>query len=316
MDENLNLLCTRTGFNFALNHFKLVTKLITDFQDKSNLADLLNGCLIRQTVKQNQLIPILNIILIDKFKYYFRSKNLRNIKIENLSSISDKIKDWSLLDFVLVYHHPQLGVILVNPRNKKSWEAIVGGMKENELLVIYVGDFNNELDSDLAEKGINSLLKLFYGLKVSDESIFNRLTSKYTKKIPKKSTESTGIKVSYDDEQKIVETTKKLSPEYGITVTNELFHNGNVEAWKKIIESFEVKYPNQKVLIFYEKEQINDINTLFKWGKVKHGTMIIMRIMADDFKDISKLRRYLFQGASPKFEAFLKGAPGQILSLF
>lgn len=316
MDENLNLLCTRAGFNLALNHFKLVTKLISDFQERSNLADLLNGCITRQTVKQNQLIPILNIILIDKFKYHYKSQNLRNIKIEDLSLISDKIKNWSLLDFVLVYHHPQLGQILINPRNKKSWEAIVGGMKENELLVVYVGDFANELDSELAEKAINSFYKLFYGQKISDESIFDRLKSKYATIAVKKTSESISVKGVYDDEQRTGETTKKLSPEYGITVTNELFHNGNVEAWKKIIESFEMKYRNLKVLIFYEKEQINDINTLFKWGKVKHGTMIIMRIMGDEFKDISKLRRYLFQGASPKFEAFLKGAPGQILSLF
>jgi len=32
--------------------------------------------------------------------------------------------------------------------------------------------------------------------------------------------------------------------------------------------------------------------------------------------DISKLRKYLFEGASPRFEAFLHGAPGTILQLF
>ena len=30
---------------------------------------------------------------------------------------------------------------------------------------------------------------------------------------------------------------------YSILVTNELFHNGNVEAWKKIIQSYTTKYP-------------------------------------------------------------------------
>ena len=30
-----------------------------------------------------------------------------------------------------------------------------------------------------------------------------------------------------------------MTPLYGVVVTNELFHNGNVEAWKKIIESYE-----------------------------------------------------------------------------
>ena len=42
----------------------------------------------------------------------------------------------------------------------------------------------------------------------------------------------------------------------------------------------------------------------------------LIDISLAEFKDISKLRRYLTQGASVKFEAFLRGAPGQILSLF
>ena len=33
-------------------------------------------------------------------------------------------------------------------------------------------------------------------------------------------------------------------------------------------------------------------------------------------KDVSKLRRYLFEGASPRFEAFLRGNIDQPLELF
>ncbi len=319
MNENLQLLSTKEGFNLALSHFKAVTKLITDFQSRNNLADLLNSNLNKEIVKQNQLIPILNIVLVDKFKYFFKSVNLKSIKLENLSSVTTKIKDWDLLDFILVYHHPQLGPVLINPRNKDSWEAIVGGMKENELLVVYVGDFNNQIDAELAEKGINSLIKLFYGEKVTNYSDFNRLTSKYAKKsfqMTEAETTKETTKATIEEEQGAGAQKKKLSPAYGINVSNELFHNGNVEAWKKIIESYHTKYPDIKVLIFYDNEQINDINTLFKWGKVKFGTQILIRIMGKEFTDASKLRRYLHQGASPKFEAFLKGAPGQILSLF
>jgi len=49
-----------------------------------------------------------------------------------------------------------------------------------------------------------------------------------------------------------------------VNVTNELFHNGNVEAWKRIIDSYRYKYPALDVLIWYEGERINDINALFK----------------------------------------------------
>ena len=84
MNENLQLLSSREGFNLALSHFKAVTKLITDFQARNNLADLLNSNLNKEIVKQDQLIPILNIVLVDKFKYFFKSVNLKSIQIENL----------------------------------------------------------------------------------------------------------------------------------------------------------------------------------------------------------------------------------------
>jgi hypothetical protein len=109
---------------------------------------------------------------------------------------------------------------------------------------------------------------------------------------------------------------KKMSPQYGVLVSNELFHNGNVEAWKKIIVSYENKYQGTQVLVFYEGEQIHDINTLFKWGKVKHGTNIYFSLLGTEFLDTSKLRRYLAQGASPRFEDFLKGDPTKALLLF
>jgi hypothetical protein len=109
---------------------------------------------------------------------------------------------------------------------------------------------------------------------------------------------------------------RKMTPMYSIPVTNELFHNGNVEAWKKIIQSYTTKYPGLEVYVFYEGERIHDINTLFKWGKVKHGSAIMIAIAGDDIKDVAKLQRYLKQGASHMFEAFLKGQVGAVLNLF
>ena len=109
---------------------------------------------------------------------------------------------------------------------------------------------------------------------------------------------------------------RRMTPMYSIPVTNELFHNGNVEAWKKIIQSYTTKYPGLDVYVFYEGERIHDINTLFKWGKVKHGSAIMIAIAGDDIKDVAKLQRYLKQGASHMFEAFLKGQVGAVLNLF
>ena len=107
-----------------------------------------------------------------------------------------------------------------------------------------------------------------------------------------------------------------MTPRYSVVVTNELFHNGNVEAWKRIIESYKSKHSGLDVLILYENERINAINALFKWGKVKHGVPILVSVVGEDIKDVSKLQRYLYEGASPRFEMFLKGGPDTTLDLF
>ena len=107
-----------------------------------------------------------------------------------------------------------------------------------------------------------------------------------------------------------------MTPMYSVNVTNELFHNGNVEAWKKIIESYTTTNPGLEVYIFYDGERIHDINTLFKWGKVKHGSSILFAVAGENIKDVAKLQRYLRQGASPRFEDFLRFPVNTVLNLF
>ncbi len=109
---------------------------------------------------------------------------------------------------------------------------------------------------------------------------------------------------------------RRMTPMYSVPVTNELFHNGNVEAWKKIIQSYQAKYEGCQVLVFYEGERIHDINTLFKWGKVKHGSTILFAVVGEQIKDVAKLQRYLRQGASSMFEAFLRVPVNTVLNLF
>jgi hypothetical protein len=108
----------------------------------------------------------------------------------------------------------------------------------------------------------------------------------------------------------------RMTPMYSVVVQNELFHNGNVEAWKRIIDSYNTKYPDLRVFIYYDGERILNINTLFKWGKVKHGRSIQFTVAGDEIKDVAKLQRYLVQGASPHFEAFLRGPVSGSLRLF
>jgi len=108
----------------------------------------------------------------------------------------------------------------------------------------------------------------------------------------------------------------RMTPMYAVPVTNELFHNGNVEAWKRIIESYKAKHTDLDVLVYYDGERITNLNALFKWGKVKHGSVIQFAVTGDNICDVAKLQRYLAQGASLMYEAFLRGPVNGVLSLF
>ena len=108
----------------------------------------------------------------------------------------------------------------------------------------------------------------------------------------------------------------KMTPKYSVQVSNELFHNGNVEAWKNIVESYKTKYPGLDVHIFHDGQKVNNINALFKWGKVKHGDVIVFCVSGEEFKGVAKLQRYLYEGASIRFEHYLKKDVNKVLNLF
>lgn len=333
MKNTLDFLSTKAGFNTALGHFKISSNFISRCGQRFNLADLINEALDNGQLSQYQISPLLNALLIDKFKYHVESFNFTK-SVADPSFITSKVKDWNALDFVIAYYHPQLGQIVINPKNKSAGESVSGGFKENELAVLYSGNYGNDFNNDLAMKSSLAIIDLLHGKSVNLGELSRKLRSASTPQsktiekkaepeqpVPKPQTTQQVSSNQQPEPQPAQQSPSgavknKLSPSYGILVSNELFHNGNVEAWKKIIESYHAKYHDMKVFIFYEKEQIHDINTLFKWGKVKHGTMIDFRLLGPEFKDISKLRRYLTQGASIRFEAFLKGAVGQVLPLF
>ena len=107
----------------------------------------------------------------------------------------------------------------------------------------------------------------------------------------------------------------RVSPTYAVQVTNELFHNGNVEAWKNIIAGYYQKHPDCEISIYHKGEEILNLNTLFKWGKVRHGEAIMFRVKGV-FADLAKLKRYLYEGASNRFEKFLQKEVNSTLRIF
>jgi len=350
-------LATRDGFNRSLKHFKFISRVVGDFESKRNIADILSQCLADKSIEPRQILPTLNAILVDKYHYSCRSHNLAE-NFDAFDGLAATVATWKAVDVVVAYFHPELGVVVVNPKNRDHWEG-VRTLKRNELVTVFAGAFAGTNGDKKYETAISLLISLMEGGKGKTPPALAKGTFVFRKPAPvaalapvaaRRGRKAAAPRASKSSLLAAAEASapavsslpayqsaaalafapaaapaaaaapsgasKKMTPMYSIVVSNELFHNGNVEAWKKIIQSYTTKYPGLEVYVFYEGERIHDINTLFKWGKVKHGSAIMIAIAGEDIRDVAKLQRYLKQGASHMYEAFLKAQVGAILNLF
>jgi len=324
-NNQLGVLSRRVGYNLALRHFRTTQEFAAGVAEGYNLADLLNPALADLEIEDFQIRPVLNILLSEKFRYAYTSQNLKR-EVQNVTRLSKIVATWTRIQVVLVYTDTNGGVYPLNPEVPEPWEAALP-LAMDEHITCYAGSLD-DVGSNILDSAVDDVFKLLYGAKIVGKPAYKSATSfkrflenepeapaplqlangpsasqAAAKQVPPPSPPSTG-------------GSKKLTAKIAVNVTNELFHNGNVEAWKRIIESYQFKYPALDVLIWYEGERINDINALFKWGKVKHGVPILFSVAGDKPSEVSKLRKYLFEGASPRFEAFLHGAHGTVLKLF
>ncbi len=339
-------LSNREGFNAAVRHIKGSLAILEAFSAQTNLADLLQEKIEGKEIAQGQILPLVQLVLESKGNYLRKAKNLESAR-QSFEPIIEECKKWNAVDLVLLYFHPDLGVLAVNPKNSQH-AGIIDHLRKYELAVVWAGSFMKPVDQKIAEKAIDALIALLEDKEVKTPK--ELLSGACAYKEPKKADEpkvAKGRKPSASAPKKAGRPAKasakqamapaaqapaaaaqasqaavvrqgpmRMTPQYSVPVTNELFHNGNVEAWKRVIMSYTTKYPNLEVFVYYDGERITNLNSLFKWGKVKHGSCIQFAVAGDDIKDVAKLQRYLRQGASPAFEAFLKGPVTSTLNLF
>ncbi len=321
-DNQLNLLGSRIGYNLALRHFRMTQELAADIEAGYNLADLINSALEDNQIDKAQIRPITNILLVEKYGYAFKSENITS-QVESLANLEEAVKSWSNIQIILVCIDSNDTIHLLNPdRQSETWEDILP-IKKGSYITCYAGCLER-IDKDALQSAAVNVFTLLYKGKVQAKSGYRTTANLKQFRDDTKQEQSSGEEmsktasspISTSNSASAVVNRKTLSRKIGVNVTNELFHNGNVEAWKRIIESYRLKYSSLDVLIWYDGDRINDINALFKWGKVKHGTPILFSVAGDNPMEISKLRKYLYEGASPRFEAFLHGSPGNVLRLF
>jgi len=335
---NLEILSTRAGFNSAVRHIKKTMDIAS--KTNANLGDIIFE-LDDEELTSGKTSLLLRMLLVDKLGYKSASTNLSST-VNDLSVLAKEFGKWNGVDLVAAYFHPEMGLLIANPKVAEELAGF-GQLNKRELLVVYAGLQGKETDEN-CQKAADLALRLFEGSRVTPPPSITRgrFTVKKVSKPKKVSETQTVKKVKAKTASKgkapakraaaaPAPTVKKpativqvkssggparMTPRYAVIVQNELFHNGNVEAWKRIIASYNAKHPSLEVFIYYEKERIHDINSLFKWGKVKHGSAIEFAVAGNDIQDVAKLQRYLAQGASHQFEAFLRGPVNTVLKLF
>mgnify|MGYP001094562426 CR=1 FL=1 len=308
MENAFYMLATRSNFNKALNHFFKVNEIVDELEAKKNLADVINAQLDAKEMMKDQVLPIVGAVIRDKYGYSCDSCNV-HVTITDFSKISGETVKWTAVDILLVYYNPGGEIVLINPKNASSWDR-ARELTKDQLVVIYASHRKAEKNKQIEKEAIKAIEEMLAGKDVFINKDFIDQTVAPKIEAPKPAAPATPAQAAVDAAK------KKMTPKYSVQVSNELFHNGNVEAWKKIVESFKVSFPELDVLIFYENEIINDINTLFKWGKVKHGDPIFFQVAGENIRGVSKLQKYLYEGASPRYEQFLKLDPGKVLNLF
>lgn len=344
-------LAKRDGFNASVRQIKSTLGVVERVGAKENLADLIAELLDNKSISQDSVPPLVSMVLVDKFGYLSISENLPSEG--DIGSVASVVSGWNAVDLVAIYYHPDLGPLTVNPKNPAHL-ARLEHLNKYELLVVYAGTFGRKSDVKLLETAAKTLLDLFAGKSVKAAPALLKGDCAYKAKplgkvkpagkpakVPSKP--AAGKKLLKPSGRKSAQAAPvpppvpkkaatvaeesaaaapslrpgiRMTPMYSVLVTNELFHNGNVEAWKRIIESYRTKHQDLDVIVYYDRERITNLNALFKWGKVKRGTTIQFAVVGEQIGDVAKLLRYLQQGASHMFEAFLKGPVNSVMPLF
>lgn len=316
----------RQDYNTAIDHFTAVKEVVAR-QKGEQIADVVNELLRDGVLIPSQVPPILHAVLVDKLEYAVKSFNFKSSAVFNPSWVK-LFQGWVEADLLCVTHDLAGNTVVLSPKRE-----LHGPMEfePHALMVVYANCSDKSKKAAIA----NETAEIFQGKRRETYTADSLQRSRAQKEDPfepaprpaaasRKSYEQSAPepkRKSYEPEpppaQRVGPTGKvQKSPLVSVMVTNELFHNGNVEAWKRIIASYEEKHPGARVNVYYNQEKIDNLNALFEWGKVKSGTPIMFSVHAPEIQNLAKLRKILSEGASNRFEVFLKGAPHQTLRLF
>jgi hypothetical protein len=306
------VLSARPAFNATVRHIKQAIGILEALEGGENFADALRRRR-NEALSDTDSLSLLSLLLLDKLGYTALSANPAACA-GDLPALAAEFARWEAVDLVAVFHAPHcLGI--VNPKNAAQLAAL-GKPFPRELLVIYAGRADGAIPGELGALAARTAMALLSGERPEIPADLCAPPQAAPKRAAHAAT------------QRPLRTTARatplMTPLYSVTVSNELFHNGNVEAWKRVIHDYENARPGLKVHVYYGGERVLDINALFAWGKIKHGGSIQFAVSsgasggnpAPAIRDTALLRRLLTQAAGRDVEPFLRGPSGGRLTLF
>ena len=302
---------TVAGFNTCVGHVKTTGAVSKYVSRGCNFADVVDN--FSDRIDSSQIYFLLSSLLVDKFKYMYLSFNMSR-KVVDLCEIFTKLSKWNQFNTVIVYYHPQLGILVLNPQADKDWQNIE--LAPNEFVSIYTNTPKKNITKDQINDYLLDVKRIVEGAEVTSKPYYvdtkpviiefkqakeslqlsrakvsdTKVAGNVEMKRPPSPRQTRIAQVIEQSTEKVTETkdatqekpekpkNRKLTPKYSVQVSNELFHNGNVEAWKNIMESYTLTHPDLEVLLFHNDEVIKNVNSLFKWGKVKHGDVIFFSL--------------------------------------
>jgi hypothetical protein len=176
---NLEVLSTRAGFNSAVKHMNKTMEISGEL-GSNNLGDLLyeRG---DENLSGERGGLLLQMFLVDKLGYKSTSINLSAVA-SDLPSLAAEFEKWKGIDLVAAYYHPDLGLLIANPKVAEEL-ANFGMLRKRELLVMYAGKGSAPADES-CQKAAELAVSLFEGgkAKAPPEILKGSFTVKKLKK--------------------------------------------------------------------------------------------------------------------------------------
>ncbi|MCL2318945.1 MAG: hypothetical protein FWC45_02585, partial [Treponema sp.] len=177
---NLEVLSTRGGFNSAVRHMNKTIDIAGTLGGSANLGDLLYERGDENLAGERGAL-LLRMLLVDKLGYKTVSSNLESVTAD-VPALAREFENWKGVDLVAVYHHPDLGLLIANPKVADELTNF-GMLRKHELLVIYAGKGNVPADES-CQKAAELAVTFFEGnkAKVPSEFLKGNFTVKKLKK--------------------------------------------------------------------------------------------------------------------------------------